>query len=301
MGCKPENLARPSDESESKLIKVALLCQTDAPNRNGPKTEESTDLVGVQVYTNLANGRYAYARGLFCSSDKIPEIELYENKEYSIDVSIVSNGQKLVYQRQTDWSYYRPFLAGLSPTPINNAFVYAISAHTYLSQGAGDIGEDGSRVTYRRPLWERYAGYSGSFTARDSAAVHIVARRVYAALQLRVEGLASGHIEIELLESPIIKLTTANNLRDTTIMISLSGTTPPSEIWTTDGYSEVVNCIITHVSPTGAQSVLTPDGGRKITLTRNHTIPIVIRPDQSGRLKISVESGPMIEDEPIVI
>lgn len=303
-GCQEQNLWRLPKPPTNDTVKVQIAFTPEISFETpSPLTQKQTaDIIAVQVYAHENQTKSAYARGLFSSTSQIPALDLQSSRQYSIETTIITDGQNLVAKRSTDGAFYRPFSVTITPQPITNEFKYIATPMNYLSSGAGDIlSKEGLKKTYNHPLWQRYAGYSGKFFARDSTSIRIVARRTYSAIKLNISGLSAGKMKIEFDDAPIIEFSNTDNYQDSTIFIALTGTIPTSESWVADGYSEQINCIVTHINQNGQQTPITPSTGTPVTLKRNHIHPLIIRMDQSGKPMISLEDSPMIKGPDIIL
>lgn len=300
--CKPENTERLPEPAVGNLIKTSLVINSEiSPFKSLSSAPTPTqDIIAVQVFTLENGAKFAYARGLFSTIAQIPEIDLYDNKQYAIETTIVVDGQNTVAKKASDGSFYRPFTTGAAPQKVTNAFQYTTISFNYLSTGDGDIMDaDGIRATFSRPLWARYYGYSDGISPSTQSSITVTAKRVYAALALQAKGLTEGKLEIALDQAPLIELPSTINNKDTTIFISLAGSRANTAAWIEDGYSEDVACSITHIDAKGIRTPVT-SAGTSISIKRNYIHPITIDLNNSGQAIISIESGPMIEDDEII-
>lgn len=307
-GCKPENTQTPPPPLPQKTITAHLNLATEtttqipqSASNTPPTTVDTSNLVAIQIYSISKEVLTPYAYGIFRSLS-IASVDLIENQQYSIEATVIIDGQNKIARRTADGAYRRPMTVGSIPQPITDNFIYTSQSLGYISRGETDTPANGNFYdTYNRPHIARYAGYIERITARESTPISIAARRVFCALSLRAEGLAKGSLEVAINGAPTILIPSQYNNRDTVIIMSLAGTTPPSSRWTNDNYSETAACTMNYINTDGSKTPITAPGGLMLTLKRNYIHPITVHIDKPLSPSITLETGAMIEDDQIVI
>lgn len=305
-----EPLPVPEPDSDKNIVKTSLRLVAEGGVEILPPTQDmasrssfsqDADLIGIQVFSyDSKDVPTPYCYGVFSSLAAVPSLELLESGVYSIDVTILPDGQKMICTDDAG-AYYKPFTVATKPQLISNEFISSTWTLSNISVGECEFLVDGRKKGYARPLVVRYAGYSGKFSPRDSSVVNIVAKRVYVGLKIRVEGLTTGRVELTMSKSQVITILPAYNKRDTLIMMSLSGVVMGSSVWADDGYNESLKCDVNHFSVENISTPIAPIGGLQMNVTRNYTHPIIVRLNKSGDAQISIEQGDMIVAPPTEI
>ena len=188
---------------EPKEYTVMLACAKDTLEvTHSPlsRTEETERpyLLGIQVYSShVTEDNYRpYAFGLF-DDIELAAIKLYDRYKYAFEVTIVWNGQNLLYcNKDYNNHYLWPF-----NTFLTNGFTYSTSERLDgLSLGRTTIpAEDGSWEEQSMGInIDRDYGRLEGYIPEKNGAVTIETKYMTSAFRYIVNGLTEGELAISL-------------------------------------------------------------------------------------------------------